>query len=391
MSLFYIFYIAATVVPITALWAFAIYFLAVSALGHTVRPRGLLLFAALQTVIQLFANAALLYLAPTGLVNFEDTAFANLWDLAFVALGSAVLTLILHATYHEKPLQTLATVAFCYFVCHTLYYVFEGVLYHFFYTACVNRLWLGYFLLSILPHLLLAGAALGAGLLLRRVRFYHYFSFLFARRAAAFATLAGCLFLMYSFFITRTLLKDVGNVFSVQGISLALLAAAFVLLQTLSMVVAGRERLRAQEEIILQQRAYVALLEDFHTELRAFRHDFKNLLSGMAVPAGKAGLAGAEEFLGRSAGYFDERLGREIQYMNQLARLEIPPLRSLLTVKLGEMRAKGVAAKLDIACPATRPGIKEEDLLRCVGILLDNAAEEAARHTGGEVAVIVLQ
>jgi sensor histidine kinase regulating citrate/malate metabolism len=65
-------------------------------------------------------------------------------------------------------------------------------------------------------------------------------------------------------------------------------------------------------------------------------------------------------------------------------------LRSLLGVKLAAMRECGVRSELEILRPVTECTMQEEDLLRCLGVLLDNAMEAASQMEKGLVKIIIL-
>ena len=91
------------------------------------------------------------------------------------------------------------------------------------------------------------------------------------------------------------------------------------------------------------------------------------------------------------SGYFDEKLGNEIAQMDGLSNIELYPLRSLLTSKLAKMRQQRIKGVLEVLRPVSRDqAMDADDLLRAVGILLDNAIEAAAKRDG-LVRVVLLQ
>lgn len=171
----------------------------------------------------------------------------------------------------------------------------------------------------------------------------------------------------------------------------ALIVAGLFLMQFTAMYVAGQDRIKAQEETILQQQAHMALLEELQQEIRAFRHDVTNLFSGLTLQAQEGDLAGIQEFMKKTSSYFDEKLGSEIAQMDGLNNVGLYPLRSLLTTKLAKMRQENVRAVLEVLHPVREEqSMDVNDLLRCVGILLDNAVEAAAGQDG-LVRIVLLQ
>ena len=171
----------------------------------------------------------------------------------------------------------------------------------------------------------------------------------------------------------------------------ALIVVGVFLIQFAAMYTAGQDRIKAQEETILQQQAHMALLEELQQEIRAFRHDFTNLFSGLALQAQEGDLAGIQDFMKRTSSYFDEKLGSEIAQMDGLNNIQLYPLRSLLATKLAKMRQLHIKGTLEALAPV-RDGLAmdTDDLLRALGILLDNAIE-AVPTGGGQVRVVLLQ
>lgn len=171
----------------------------------------------------------------------------------------------------------------------------------------------------------------------------------------------------------------------------ALIVVALFWVQFLAMYAAGQDKIRAQEETIAQHQAHMALLEELQQEIRAFRHDFTNLFSGLTLQAQEGDLEGIQDFMKKTSSYFDEKLGQEIQQMDGLNNIGLYPLRSLLTTKLADMRKKGIHSALEVLYPVdTKIVMETEDLLRGLGILLDNAME-AVPQTDGTVRIVLLQ
>ena len=93
----------------------------------------------------------------------------------------------------------------------------------------------------------------------------------------------------------------------------------------------------------------------------------------------------------KTSSYFDEKLGQEIQQMDGLNNIGLYPLRSLLTTKVADMRKKGIHSALEVLYPVdTKVVMETEDLLRGLGILIDNAME-AVPQTDGTVRIVLLQ
>lgn len=149
-------------------------------------------------------------------------------------------------------------------------------------------------------------------------------------------------------------------------------------------------RLEAQRDVIAQQQLYERDLEAIRREVRAFRHDYKNLLAGLSEQADEGGLDQLRTALSELDVGFDQRIGEKIRTSTQLGNVRIPQVRSLLLSKLASMGEKGIDCRLEALYPVEQVGMDPWDFARCLGILLDNAAEAAAETETPWVEVVLL-
>ena len=136
-------------------------------------------------------------------------------------------------------------------------------------------------------------------------------------------------------------------------------------------------KMEVQRDVIAQQQLYERDLEAIQREVRAFRHDYKNLLAGLSEQAGKGELDELRASLSQLDVGFDQHIGEKIRASVHLSNVRVPQVRSLLLSKLAAMREKKIDCRLEALYPVERVGIDPWDLTRCLGILLDNAAEAA--------------
>lgn len=148
-------------------------------------------------------------------------------------------------------------------------------------------------------------------------------------------------------------------------------------------------KLAAQRDVIAQQQLYERDLEAIRREVRAFRHDYKNLLAGLSEQAETGEIDALRDALSELDAGFDRRIGEKIHASAQIGNLRVPQVRSLLLSKLAAMEEKGVDCRLECIYPVERVHMDPWDFVRCLGILLDNAAE-AALETGTPWVEIVL-
>jgi len=152
----------------------------------------------------------------------------------------------------------------------------------------------------------------------------------------------------------------------------------------------NQAKIKAQQAIILQQQNYVQSLEEMQRQMRAFRHDLQNLMSGMYLQVSEGENEQVQEFLKRSINYFDEHLGNEIKLMGFLSNVNNMEMKSLLLVKLIQAQQQNLECNIEVVRPIEEIGMEAEDFLRCFGILIDNAFEEVKKAVKGRVNIILL-
>ena len=219
--------------------------------------------------------------------------------------------------------------------------------------------------------------SIAAAALLGRLRFGAWFRLLLEDRSGLRRT-AALLFALLESMETFLILQN--------GVGTAYLAAYYLLAVALAAVILGlivnlarsfdsARTVQVQRDVIAQQQLYEQDLEAIRQEVRAFRHDYKNLLAGLAREADeetelRAMLAELDEG-------FDRQLGERIRLSAQIGNLRVPQLRSLLLNKLALLREKGADCRLEVLYPVESVGMDVWDFVRCLGVLLDNAAEAA--------------
>ncbi len=149
-------------------------------------------------------------------------------------------------------------------------------------------------------------------------------------------------------------------------------------------------KLEAQRDIIAQQQLYERDLEAIRQEVRSFHHDYKNLLAGLSEQADEGELDQLRTALAELDVGFDRRIGEKIQASTQIGNVRVPQVRSLLLSRLAAMGEKKIDCRLEALYPVEWVGIDVWDFTRCLGILLDNAAEAALETETPWVEIVLL-
>ena len=375
-----------TVAFTMAMMALALYILTAGILGRKIHWKSLGIFFVCAEALQWAAMLLyLLYTVATGQENMPSAVF----DTVCYLLAALVLGALMTKVHRIPLLYTFTAAILCTFVVNTanttMVYVVEE------YSPLFDRQHFLAFVRLDVPYMLTVGVALLVAAILKRSEFYRYFAAMFRSRARGVLTLAVCLALMFILPLQQLLFPDLTPNASYATFFFALIVSGVFLLQFAAMYAAGQDRIKAQEETILQQQSHMALLEELQQEIRAFRHDFTNLFSGLTLQAQEGDLAGIQDFMKRTSSYFDEKLGSEIAQMDGLNNIQLYPLRSLLATKLAKMRQMRIKGVLEAMKPVNgQLGMDTDDLLRALGILLDNAIEAVPKGEG-QVRVVLLQ
>ena len=123
-------------------------------------------------------------------------------------------------------------------------------------------------------------------------------------------------------------------------------------------------KMEVQRDVIAQQQLYERDLEAIQREVRAFRHDYKNLLAGLSEQAGKGELDELRASLSQLDAGFDQHIGERIQASVHLGNVRVPQVRSLLLSKLAAMREKKIDCRLEALYPVERIGMDPWDFTR---------------------------
>ncbi|WP_156042769.1 sensor histidine kinase [Robinsoniella sp. KNHs210] len=188
------------------------------------------------------------------------------------------------------------------------------------------------------------------------------------------------------FVVLSRIIKDYNTLVAVIGLGLLFLFAVFYQFATRNII--HEENEKSQKNIITQQNAYIQSLEEIQKDVRIYRHDFRNIMTGMYLDVKEGKTEAIENYMQGMLNDFDQRIGAKIQIANQMMNLEIIELKSLLMTKLTLMQTLHIPYHFEVMYPVKKCGINIQDLLRCIGILIDNAIEEV-KNTAGNIEIII--
>ncbi|MHC5229924.1 sensor histidine kinase [Enterococcus sp. LJL99] len=139
-----------------------------------------------------------------------------------------------------------------------------------------------------------------------------------------------------------------------------------------------QERLKATETMLIQQQSYNKVLEDIQQDIRHFQHDYKNILSSFYLQLKEGNIEAAQALLEEKFLSFDKNVSYNIKQLGFLNNIQVIEVKSLLLTKMLQMEQRKIKFQVEILDSISTFNIDTEDLVRCLGILLDNAMEEEA-------------
>lgn len=172
-------------------------------------------------------------------------------------------------------------------------------------------------------------------------------------------------------------------------ITILLLVWIYMVFMYISRQDIQKRRIEAQQVSLQQQTVYIENLESLQQEVRQFRHDFKNMMSGMYLQVKEGDMTAVQSLIQDMTADFDNQVGEQIKLMNQLANIHHLEMKSLLLTKLEQMRQDGIRYDLEVMRVFEKTRLRGTDLCRCLGILLDNAMEAVWGRADGRVHIMI--
>ena len=158
----------------------------------------------------------------------------------------------------------------------------------------------------------------------------------------------------------------------------------------------SKERLKQeileQKDRQLQELAtYSQHVEMLYGEIRAFRHDYLNILTSLKLSIEHEDLKGVREVYEnvlRESGqqFYDSKFD-----IAKLSHIENPAVKSVLSAKLLEAQNKGIGISVEIDEPVRDLFIEVLDFITFLSILCDNAIEASLESDNPQLTLAMLQ
>ncbi|MHC1685336.1 MAG: sensor histidine kinase [Clostridiaceae bacterium] len=136
---------------------------------------------------------------------------------------------------------------------------------------------------------------------------------------------------------------------------------------------------------------YTNKLEQLNTEMRAFRHDYINVLSSLIGYIENKDMDGLEKHFNDKIVPFSNKIQDKDFKINLLKNIKIPELKGIISSKLIRAQELKIDVGIEITEPIEKINMDIIELSRCIGILLDNAIEAAEKTDNPVVKVSMIK
>jgi two-component system sensor histidine kinase AgrC len=134
-------------------------------------------------------------------------------------------------------------------------------------------------------------------------------------------------------------------------------------------------------------------IEELYQQLRGFKHDYANIMASMASYIEYEDLVGLREYYHREILPISAKMNKCNDEVTKLHNLDIVELKSLIALKLNYALERNIEISLEVAEKINWLEMKILDLVRVVGILMDNAIEacQECEKASMQIAIIRME
>lgn len=122
---------------------------------------------------------------------------------------------------------------------------------------------------------------------------------------------------------------------------------------------------------------YTKNLEDVYMDMRKFRHDYINILAAINGFIDDNDLEGLKKYFNDYIYPLNDSLKMNNFKLGKLQNIKISEIKGLIATKLLKAQELGIDVNIEIVDPVEEINMETVDLIRSLGILLDNATEAA--------------
>jgi len=151
------------------------------------------------------------------------------------------------------------------------------------------------------------------------------------------------------------------------------------------------EQLKTQLSQFENLQSYTQELENLYRDMRAFKHDYINILTSMKLYIDKEDLESLQTYFYNEIIPISQTFADSNNTLGSLSNLKSEELKSLVSSKLLYAMEKGLHVEIEIIKPVSAFSMKLVDLIRIMGIFLDNAIEASVDSDKKLISLAIIQ
>ncbi|WCJ49450.1 GHKL domain-containing protein [Lactiplantibacillus plantarum] len=166
---------------------------------------------------------------------------------------------------------------------------------------------------------------------------------------------------------------------------LVVMGLAIAIYDEYRVTIRAKYQVQQQRLQIKNDTRYMHEIETHYNELRRFRHDYQNIMLSINEYLKTDDLAGLQQYYQQNIAPVTKRVSDEQYNLEDLSRVQVKSVKSILFSKLSYAQSQGVKVQFDLKQVLNGVTTNELDLAIALGIILDNAIEVTAGHYYGEL------
>lgn len=183
-----------------------------------------------------------------------------------------------------------------------------------------------------------------------------------------------------------------GTVYAEQSLILLICYFSFVLIISyLVYSITKKVQLTASKEIFQQQVVYSVHLEKTQKEIQMIHQNYKKIIEQLYQRSLEKDTLAIKQTIKQEVIQVDQTVSKHLKQINQLGKIEFIELKGLVLTKIMEAEKKGLNLFVEVQEPIDAIAMETSDILRCIGILLDNAIEESIHAEQNSLTLLLLK
>lgn len=149
----------------------------------------------------------------------------------------------------------------------------------------------------------------------------------------------------------------------------------FGILGILVFTINKENKLKNQQIQYKNLEEYTAKLEELYTDMRKFRHDYINILASMWGFIDEGNMDGLKDYFINKIQPLNVKINSNNYKLGLLKNINIPEIKGLVSSKVIKAQELGIDVFIDIMEPIDKIEVDIIEMVRSLGIILDNAIE----------------